>query len=566
MVAMRASWRKGLSGAVSAIVIAVVLVAGLASASYINLTAARYNEAQMQEALRQARLGSELIRIHIHSTDGAIDSPPRITFVNAWGYESRIIQLVVVGRNMEPRATIDLRNRPIVLPPGARLTIDPAQIGLSYPTFKRMADEIRSVFAYTEAGNSFGSTWGFPREDNMAGRTVATTVTGTTYEVWSVPSFTTINDTYRVVSYTTLGAIPNATTASIKAVEYFEKGEGLLPPGNNPSYNWVADASQDAYQAFPRMSPAIPDNSFTPFTVRLGSDNWPVNNYFTQGFYWKSLNGWLSRGPGPIEIVEAGIHQAILNYPVKYRLVFTMVDGGGNTHQITIDYRLGKVAVNPALNIIAQETTTMRPGLAAYMTMGTHRATQAEMTCWYYNPTYGYSNCFWTTYVTNVGPGAYTITAYNNPATMTLRRATAFRTCYEWYPGWYWCYSAPRTYDYGNIQMPRALTIVTAAFTPFRAAIQPIIQPLSGNGLGAIYAIIPPGDYTVERYYYIDSVQYQVFSPPPPPETMYLGEPGGPPEPPRCDVVAAGGQTPSSSGSSSGGSLMVRIYFVNCRR
>jgi hypothetical protein len=123
MVAMRASWRKGLSGAVSAIVIAVVLVAGLASASYINLTAARYNEAQMQEALRQARLGSELIRIHIHSTDGAVDSPPRITFVNAWGYESRIIQLVVIARNTTPIATIDLEGQAHSSP--ARVKDDP---------------------------------------------------------------------------------------------------------------------------------------------------------------------------------------------------------------------------------------------------------------------------------------------------------------------------------------------------------------------------------------------------------------------------------------------------------
>jgi uncharacterized membrane protein YgcG len=384
-----------------------------------------------------------------------------------------------------------------------------------------------------------------------------------------------------VVSYTTLGAIPNATTATIKAVEYFEKGEALLPPGNNPSYNWVADASQDAYQAFPRMSPAIPDNSFTPFTVRLGSDNWPVNNYFTQGFYWKSLDGWLSRGPGPIEIVEAGIHQAILNYPAKYRLVFTMVDGGGNTHRITIDYRLGKVAVNPALNITAQETTTMRPGLVAYMTVGTHSATQAEMTCWYYNPTYGYSNCFWTTYTTGVGPGAYTITAYNNPATMTLRRATAFRTCYEWYPGWYWCYSAPTTYNYGNIQIPRVLTTVTAAFTPFRAAIQPINQLLPENRLGAIYAIIPPGDYTVERYYYIDSVQYQVFSPPPPIELKSLDSDCPTCPVPRweaCRVELVWGQSGSSSGgggsgggsgggTSGGGAAGVILLkaIVNCR-
>jgi uncharacterized membrane protein YgcG len=316
------------------------------------------------------------------------------------------------------------------------------------------------------------------------------------------------------------------------------------------------------------MSPAIPDNSFTPFTVRLGSDNWPVNNYFTQGFYWRSLDGWLSRGPGPTEIVEAGIHQVILNYPAKYRLVFTMVDGGGYTHQITIDYRLGKVVVTPALNITAQEKTTTRPGLLAYITVASHSVTHSEYTC------YGSWWCFWTTYVTSVGPGAYTITAYNSPATLVLYRITAWRYCtFLW--GWYWyCYNVASTYNYGNIQIPRALTTVTAAFTPFRAAIQPIVQPLPGNSLGAIYAIIPPGDYTVERYYYIDSVQYQVFSPPPPPQLQTWSEASGPINPPPlCEIKLVWGQGSSSSGGSGGGGtggggaagfIQLRL-IANCR-
>ena len=574
MVAMRASWRKGLSGAVSAIIIAVVLVAGLASASYINLTAARYNEAQMQEALRQARLGSELIRIHIHSTDGAIDSPPRITFVNAWGYESRIIQLVVVGRNMEPRATIDLRNRPIVLPPGARLTIDPAQIGLSYPTFKRMADEVRSVFAYTEAGNSFGSTWGFPREDNLAGRTVATTVTGTTYEVWSVPSFTTINNSYRVVSYTTLGAIPNVTTASIKAVNLFEKAV-VVPKiavdnigwKTSTTYSWVSDVSQDAYGAFPRITPAIPDSSFRPVDWRVtdlkcwelrwyysgGWWYWSGDNCHTygnpeEGWYWYVTPGWMNL-TGPTEYVEAGVHQVIINAPAKYRLVITIYDSTTNlNHQFTIDYRLGRVVIKPPMGINVQESVTTRRGMIVYATVQTHYINGAI----------------------RVPGGAKTVTAYN-PLTMRLYHTNSpyppdssgailmsamptAPTTFTAYVqatqcGWRYIWNGYRYQWVWTCWVVREYT-----FKPYQAYVQPITQLLPENRLGAIYTIIPPGDYTVERYYYIDSVQYQVFSPPPPPQLQTWSEASGPIESfPVCEVRLVYGQGSSLSGGGGGG-------------
>jgi hypothetical protein len=601
---MKASWRKGLSGAVSAIVIAIVLVAGLASASYINLTTARYNEAQMQEALRQARLGSELIRIHIHSTDGAVDSPPRITFVNAWGYESRIIQLVVIARNMTPMATIDLRGRPIVLPPGARMTIEPSQIGLSYPTFKRMADAIRSIYAYTEAGNSFGSTWGFPREDNLAGRTVATTVSGTTYEVWSVPSFTTINNSYTVFNYTTLGPIPNVTISTIKAVNLFEKA--VVVPGvafEDPNraavttYSWVSDVSQDAYGAFPRVYPAIPDSSFRPVEWRIsdlkcwelryyysgGLRQWSGYNCHTYGnpeeaWYWYVTPGWMNL-TGPPEYVEAGVHQAIINTPAKYRLVITIQPHGWSSYiQFTIDYRLGRVVIRPPIGINVQESVTTRRGMVVYATVQTHYLTSTEVRyseqCWYdwWND---YWNCNWVPYTTYThyipAPnGAKTVTAYN-PLTMRLYRTnnpyppgssgailmtaiptapttlTAYiagTTCYRdlWW-GWI-CREDP--YKVGSY------------FTPYQAYVQPINQLLPENRLGAIYAIIPPGDYTVERYYYIDSVQYQVFSPPPPPELISTDSCLTCPVPrwEVCRVELVYGQSGSSSGGGGSGGGM----------
>jgi hypothetical protein len=572
---MKASWRKGLSGAVSAIVIAVVLVAGLASASYINLTTARYNEAQMQEALRQARLGSELIRIHIHSTDGAVDSPPRITFVNAWGYESRIIELVVIARNMTPIATIDLRGRPIVLPPGSRMTLEPSQIGLSYPTFKRMADELRSIHAYTEAGNSFGSTWGFPREDNMAGRTVAVTYNVTTTELWYIPSFTTINNSYSVFTYTTLGTIPNATIATIRAVNLFEKAvvvPEITTTAASTTYSWVSDVSQDAYGAFPRVNPAIPDSSFRPVEWRVnelkcwdlrwyysgGSWQWSGDNCHTYGnpeerWYWYVSPGWMNL-TGPSEYVEAGVHQVIINTPAKYRLVITIQPNGWSSYiQFTIDYRLGRVVISPPLGINVQESVTTRRGMVVYATVQTHTYTSTEVrssqSCWY-DWYYDMYHCRWVPYTTithyiRVDGGTKTLTAFT-PLTMRL-----YRTNSPYPPG-----------SGGAIlmtAMPTAPTTLTARvgnsiFRPYQAYVSPINQTLPENRLGAIYAIIPPGDYTVERYYYIDSVQYQVFSPPPPPQLQTWSEASGPINaPPACDVRLVWGQSGSSSDGGDGG-------------
>jgi hypothetical protein len=554
---MKPSWRKGLSGAVSAIVIAVVLVGGLASASYINLTTARYNEAQMQEALRQARLGSELIRIHIHSTDGAVDSPPRITFVNAWGYESRIIELVVIARNMTPIATIDLRNRPIVLPPGSRMTLEPSQIGLSYPTFKRMADELRSIHAYTEAGNSFGSTWGFPREDNMAGRTVATTVSRATREVWRVPPFITLNNSIPVFSYTTLGPIPDATLATMKAVHFFEKAVVVPKVAfENPdravstTYSWVSGVSGDAYGAYPRITPAVPDSNFRPVTWRISdlkcwvltryNNQWSGDNCHTYGnpeeWYWFITPGWMNL-TGPTEYVEAGVHHVIRNSPARYRLVITIEPNGWNSYiQFTIEYRLGRVVINPPIDINVQESMTTRSGMIVYATVQSANSREAgAKTVTAFNPLsmrLYYRN---TPYPPEYG-GAILMTAMPTAPT----RVTAFYTS-TWYSyGW------------------RSTTI---AFRPYQAYVEPITQILPENRLSVIYAVIPPGDYTIERYYYIDSVQYEFFQPPPPsdPSRMYVGPPGLPP-PRECDVVGVSKQTPSDSG----GTQEVNVHIKNC--
>ena len=625
---MKASWRKGLSGAVSAIVIAVVLVAGLASASYINLTTARYNEAQMQEALRQARLGSELIRIHIHSTDGAVDSPPRITFVNAWGYESRIIQLVIIARNMTPIATIDLRGRPIVLPPGSRMTLEPSQIGLSYPTFKRMADELRSIHAYTEAGNSFGSTWGFPREDNMAGRTVATTYNVTTTDVWYIPSLTWINNTFTRSSYITIGPIPPVENATIKAVNHFEKS--VLRFALNPSLRSISSSSWRSSGEPSDPQVPIPSNSFTPVDTGIDRYLWcwdggrrnqdgaqwceTLNN--REDWYWYPLQQYVAV-EGQTKIIEGGTYHTLFNGPVFYTQSFTVnlgPDEGARSEpwrppperyaQVVVTYRLARVEITPNPPGFQVQTATMtRTGMVLQPTVGfAYTHTYITTTCswtwdWYDGWQYICRDIPATTTGTVTGRGP-TITAFNKGGMMTMLLYSGGPDiyCYEDYSSepYYKCKRLPDfTYDGQRVDFRLDITQLpdtarktytgyiykltstwgcyygcgwkeyqynAGPFNGYLAYATQILQLLPRSDMRAMYVLLPPGNYTVNRYYVVDNIQVNTYVPPPP------SPPPGPITPSTrgpdtstthtviCDVVAASPPGDSGGGSSGSGS------------
>jgi uncharacterized membrane protein YgcG len=532
---MKASWRKGLSGAVSAIVIAVVLVAGLASASYINLTTARYNEAQMQEALRQARLGSELIRIHIHSTDGAVDSPPRITFVNAWGYESRIIQLVVIARNMTPIATIDLRGRPIVLPPGARLTLEPSQIGLSYPTFKRMADELRSIHAYTEAGNSFGSTWGFPREDNMAGRTIAVTYNVTTTELWYVPSVTFLNRTWAKFYYTTIGEIPPLQQATIKARNHFEKASVGIGSGG---YGWSISLAID--DPVVEGYPAAPVGHGVWFFIDSTLLNW--NRYGYASWWWKPEAGFTTLEGTPA-VVEANTYVAIVNRPT--RIVVT--DSNGASY-CTVSYRLRHVTITPNppdYQPPAPRTTIARTGMVISFTHTTVRL----HTCWD-------TGCGYTlSYPAASGPVR---TAFNTMTGWLLYDGAVVGQAYGWDGARLnapLATRAPTTYrGQGPANFPY-YGLRNIDWPYFRGVVLSLTRnTYEANDLSAIYVKLPPGDYTVDRYYYVEDVQCNIYVPGP--EISYVSSGPNPPprpRPPRCEVYLESETSPAPSGGGGGG-------------
>ena len=633
--------RKGLSGVVSALLITVVLVAGLASASYVNMTAVKYNEANMQEALRQARLGSELIRIHIHSADGSVDSPPRITFVNAWGFESRIKQLVIIARNMSVLAAVNL-TQPIVLPPGSRLTVDPSQIGLGYRTFRELADNIRSIHAYTEAGNSFGSTWGFPREDNMAGRTVAVTYNGTTTEIWNVPSTTWANATYTRFRYTTLGDIPPVVNSTIRAVHRFER----LAIYFNEEISSVSSSSWSSSREPADPAVPTPDPSFRPATVNtdtrlndfvgLSVYSDPVieipyscGEYYTLtcysykmvSWYYQPVQGWADV-QGVQKTVEGNTYFTVFNGPQTYTASFVV----NNQYQVAVTYRLGRILITPTPpSYQPAETTVMRTGMAAYPVVTTHTIVQV------WDPYYGYhyyggyraspprsatrTVVFFTSYTTTrCWPGwffewycesyiAYstftdsvftgpTITAFNPTMRMRLHHGGSDPYKYLGYadirppdrPVVTYTGVAGGTIivdacDWEGCSM-NALR-VRGAYPQYVYVASQILQPLPVNSHAAAYVLLPPGNYTVERYYYVEDVQVQAYSPPSRPSWGEYGEPGPcsgltypPPAsckpslpPPRnCDIVAAG--TSDSSPQNQGGvpvqRFTVKVYVARC--
>jgi hypothetical protein len=82
-----------------------------------------------------------------------------------------------------------------------------------------------------------------------------------------------------------------------------------------------------------------------------------------------------------------------------------------------------------------------------------------------------------------------------------------------------------------------------------------IIEPLSGGWfITADYVRLPPGNYTVKRYYDVEQVYVNVYSPPPPPPPTGPSASGERPtttaQPPTmvmCDVVKSSGSSPAQT-------------------
>jgi hypothetical protein len=416
-----------------------------------------------------------------------------------------------------------------------------------------MADELRSIHAYTEAGNSFGSTWGFPREDNMAGRTVAVAYNVTTTELWYIPPVTWLNRTWVKFYYTTLGEIPPLQNATIKARNHFEKvrvGVVLVDDGGGRSVT-IDDSVAEGYPSAP-----IGDAASIGWDAGLGFTPWgwydPIMGSNTWGYstwWWYPEGGFTTLEGSPVN-VEANTYVAIVNRPL--RIVVTRQWAAS---YCVVVYGLRHVTLTPEPEGYRppESSTTTRTGMVvafnyktfySYIRGGGYLVTVYSQTRTAFNDQWGYliinggvrHGVVLDAPIPRPSYSTYTWTVFKPTTTYTT---TSTRT----------------------IPPNLPVTYVASGDSDFRGVVHRLTTvTLPVNPISAIYVKLPPGDYTVDRYYYVDSVQCNVYVPPPPVAGYHslsdcpdwYVESGGicsghiPDRPPPCPVYLESG---TSSGS-----------------
>jgi hypothetical protein len=414
-----------------------------------------------------------------------------------------------------------------------------------------MADELRSIHAYTEAGNSFGSTWGFPREDNMAGRTVAITYNATTIEFWNVPSVTFLNRSWTKFYYTTIGEIPPLQTATIKARNFIEKvsiGTAFY------TGTWRYDVSTTINDAVVEGYPSAPIGPSISISVDYGLIGWnPVWQSTTYGYggswWWKPENDFTVVEGNPV-VVEANAYVAIVNRPLNFVAYAKArgINGEYLSDYCTVSYSLRYVTItpDPGNQQLTPPTIIHRNGMVIefrYSTWRNIRTAFNDMTGHLLvhltpqysvvlrapvpTPTFSYS----TTTVTTTMPNIMVV----GTSTTTLGYTTT-------------TYTSSIVVETITPRLP--LTYRASNNPSFMGVVRSMtINSYVANDLSAIYVRLPPGDYTVDRYYYVDGVQCNTYVPPPPvagyggivsdcPEWYVKsgGTCGRPPSPPPCVV------------------------------
>ena len=553
MVGRAVSGRKALSGIVAALLISFILIAGITTVAYINRRSSQLFQRAAEEALAEARLRQELIRIYIHSEDGTIDKPAYITFVNGWGFNSKILKILVISKNYTVMSEIDL-NPPLEIGPGRHVRISPSTLGLNYPTFRAFADNIAALIAYTEAGNRFGSTWGFPRDDNLVGATTVTTYNITTTYVFYVPPFTTVNQTVTINPITTLNPSAPVTHATVYARAHFERINILTAPNLNgdqdPGY------SSTVNDQIVQGAPAHPDPDWRNVISVLRGQLYnpprflPTNDYYDYGlgyrlWFWAPTGDFYTVTGNPT-IVEGNTYYAFYNAPRRYTVTVS-----GSTGACTVVYSLARVDISPLprdgfnptpqgyiTRIAMVGTFTHDPvPTGSYVTTRTigqwPRETVTQYTV--------------TLYMSRVGPEP-TFTAANTVTAQLMNKDP-----YNW--------NHPTAVKTGNREIWMTLTVpagtatYTGGWTYWRAVAWPTaISTLTLNNVRVAYVLLGNADaYVVDRYYYVDRVSCYVYQSPPPPPRGTVHNPGPLPPPPTCPLYVVVEQSKSSNTEGGGG-------------
>jgi hypothetical protein len=278
-----------------------------------------------------------------------------------------------------------------------------------------------------------------------------------------------------------------------------------------------------------------------------------------------------------------------------------------------VTYRLARVEITPnPPGFQVQTATVTRTGMALQPTVGfAYTHTYITTTCswtwdWYNGWQYRCRNIPATTTGTITGRGP-TITVFNKGGMMTmlLYNGGPDIYCYEDYYSepHYKCKRLPEfTYD-GQLvdfrlditQLPdRARKTYTGyiykltsewycnyagcwwaeyqynagPFNGYLAYATQILQLLPRSDMRTMYVLLPPGNYTVNRYYMVDSIQVNTYVPSTPRYVPIISSGEGPPPVTGgthtviCDVVAASPPSNSGGGSGGGGSSGVLVQAL----
>jgi hypothetical protein len=266
-------WAEGRLGSasVSAVAVFIALLLAIGALAALSPTVSQLFSANREGLREGGERGAELVRIYVHSTDETELGEPVITIINSHDRPSILTDYVVVSRRGEVLAAGKVGGSlsGLRLEPGERVDMRPGDLGLSYATFAEMADAVKAIYFRTAEGNSFGSSYGPPPDDDA--RIIYSFSTTRSYAI-EIPSTTTS------YSYSINGTFPTLGEALVVKNVILVDRNGIVRGGATNGQRWS-------------------DGSFSPSRIMLsgrlstGPDSVPMGGYYSVPDWWSDSFG-----------------------------------------------------------------------------------------------------------------------------------------------------------------------------------------------------------------------------------------------------------------------------------
>ena len=264
---MRADSRRG-SAPISALAVFIALLLAVGMLAALAPTVSQLFAASREDLRERGERGAELVRIYVHSTDETELGQPIITIINSHDRPSILTDYVVVSRSGAVLAAGKVGGSlsGLRLEPGERVDLRPSDLGLGYATFAAMADAVKAIYFRTSEGNSFGSSYGPPPEDEA--RVLESYSTTSRYHLEFASTTTSYN-------YSIEGTLPTLGEALVVKNVILVDGKGIVRGGALNGQRWS-------------------DGSFDPGKVKLsdrlssGPDSVPLGGYYRVPDWWSS--------------------------------------------------------------------------------------------------------------------------------------------------------------------------------------------------------------------------------------------------------------------------------------